>query len=61
MREVLDFSTQPTFVYLHKWQPGDMVFWDNRCLLHQGSRYDTVNHRRRVHRTTIAGTAPPSF
>jgi taurine dioxygenase len=61
MREALDFATQPAFVYQHKWRLGDMVFWDNRCSLHQGSRYDTVNHRRRMHRTTIAGTAPPRF
>jgi taurine dioxygenase len=61
MREVLRFATQPAYVYLHKWRLGDLVFWDNRCSLHQGSRYDTVNHRRRMHRTTIAGTAPPAF
>ena len=61
MREVLAFATQSRFVYRHKWRVGDMVFWDNRCSLHQGSRYDTVNHRRRMHRTTIAGVAPPAF
>ena len=44
-----------------EWTPGDLVFWDNRCTLHQGSRYDTVNHRRRMHRSTIAGTEGPTF
>lgn len=61
MREILQFTTQLKYVYRHKWAVGDVVFWDNRCSLHQGSRYDTVNHRRRMHRTTIAGTAPPAF
>ena len=23
-------STQPALQYRHAWQPGDMVFWDNR-------------------------------
>jgi len=61
MREILRISTQPQYVYQHKWAVGDMLFWDNRCTLHQGSKYDTVNHRRRMHRSTIAGTAAPSF
>ena len=61
MREILAFATHPRFVHRHKWAVGDLIFWDNRCSLHQGSKYDTVNHRRRMHRSTIAGTAPPSF
>ena len=23
------------FIYAHKWQPGDLVIWDNRTLLHR--------------------------
>jgi taurine dioxygenase len=44
--------TQPAFVYQHKWQEGDMVFWDNRCTLHlaTGSR-----EPRTLYRTTIKG------
>lgn len=61
MREILAFTTRPEYIYRHKWAVGDLVFWDNRCSLHQGSRYDTVNHRRRMHRSTIAGSERPSF
>lgn len=30
------YTTQEKFVYRHKWKEGDMVFWDNRSLLHLG-------------------------
>ncbi len=30
------YTTQEKFVYRHKWREGDMVFWDNRSLLHYG-------------------------
>jgi taurine dioxygenase len=60
MREILEFATRPDYVYRHTWNVGDLVFWDNRCTLHQGSRYDKVNHRRRMHRSTLAGTAAPA-
>jgi alpha-ketoglutarate-dependent taurine dioxygenase len=33
--------------------------WDNRCTVHRGTKYDTYNHRRRMHRTTLAGQEPP--
>lgn len=26
--ELFAHSTQPAFIYRHRWQPGDMVFWD---------------------------------
>ncbi|WP_256739241.1 TauD/TfdA dioxygenase family protein, partial [Cronobacter sakazakii] len=27
-------SVRPEHIYRHQWQPGDMVFWDNRSLIH---------------------------
>ena len=59
MRELLAFATQEEFTYCHKWQAGDLLMWDNRCTVHRGTRYDTERHRRRMHRTTLAGTEPP--
>ncbi len=50
-------STRSEFVYRHRWQPGDMVFWDNRSLMHLAA--GTPDHlRRRLNRTTIEGDAP---
>jgi len=48
-------STRPEFIYRHKWQVNDMIFWDNRCVTHYAlSDYD-FSVRRHMHRTTIAG------
>jgi taurine dioxygenase len=59
MRELLAFATQDEFTYCHHWRAGDLVVWDNRCTVHRGSKYDTERYRRRMHRTTLAGTEPP--
>ena len=53
-----EFATQPQFCYSHKWRAGDLVIWDNRCVLHRATAYDTVRHKRLMQRTTVAGDAP---
>ncbi len=42
------------FVYEHRWEPHDIVQWDNRCTMHQVTPHDPPE-RRVMHRTTIAG------
>jgi alpha-ketoglutarate-dependent 2,4-dichlorophenoxyacetate dioxygenase len=56
--ELLDFATQPQFVYRHAWRQHDLVMWDNRCVLHRGRPWDERRHRRVMHRTTVAGAGP---
>lgn len=34
LAELFDHAEKPEFVYAHKWTPGDMLIWDNRCLNH---------------------------
>ncbi len=41
-------------VYRHRWRVGDVVIWDNRCVLHRGLPYP-VDQRRIMCRTTVAG------
>lgn len=55
LKALLDHVTQPQFVYRHEWQEGDLVIWDNRCVLHRATPYDTVNHQRFMQRTTVSG------
>ena len=57
---LLDFlaghAAEPRFVYRHQWQPNDVVFWDNRTLMHYAiDDYDYERDRRHMHRTTIRG------
>jgi len=58
LNELLEFATQPRFVYTHLWKRHDLVMWDNRCVLHRGRPWDEQRHRRVMHRTTVAGTGP---
>ncbi|WP_052261571.1 TauD/TfdA dioxygenase family protein [Ruegeria sp. ANG-S4] len=37
IEELIDFCTQPQFVYSHKWQVGDVLIWDQRAVLHRGT------------------------
>ena len=52
-------ATEERFIYRHHWQPGDVLMWDNRCLLHRAdANFDAARHKRVLHRTCLRGTAP---
>ena len=57
--ELIAHATQDKFVYRHQWQAHDIIMWDNRCTMHAVMPYDSVNHRRVLHRVTIAGDRAP--
>jgi len=57
LRDLNEHATQPQFVYAHKWQPYDLVMWDNRCTMHRARRFDATQ-KRDLHRTTVADRAP---
>ena len=52
--ELLDFACRPPRVLRHLWQPGDLVIWDNRCVLHRARPYD-ASEPRVMHHMRIAG------
>jgi alpha-ketoglutarate-dependent taurine dioxygenase len=57
--DLLEHTTQPQFVYAHRWREGDLVMWDNRCLLHRAvANYEMGRHRRVLHRSVVRGTVP---
>jgi alpha-ketoglutarate-dependent taurine dioxygenase len=56
--ELTAFAAQDRFVYRHRWQKHDVIFWDNRCTMHAVMPYDAANLRRVMHRTTIVGDGP---
>jgi alpha-ketoglutarate-dependent taurine dioxygenase len=51
---LLDFACRPPRVLRHRWQPGDLALWDNRCVLHRARPYDP-RVPRVMHHTRIAG------
>jgi taurine dioxygenase len=55
--ELFDHSTRPEHIYRHRWQPQDMVFWDNRSLMHLAAGCPE-DQRRKLYRTTIEGDVP---
>lgn len=56
LMELYQWQTRDAFVYRHKWQPGMLVMWDNRSLLHRATGgYES--HARLLHRTTIGSVA----
>lgn len=51
-------ATKPAAVYSHRWEVGDTVVWDNRCLLHRGAGYDADRWRRHMRQTRVLGAGP---
>lgn len=59
LEELLAHATQDRFIHTHKWQLGDLVFWDNRCLLHRAiANYEMGKHRRVLMRVVVKGDTP---
>jgi len=51
-------STQPEFIYRHRYAQNDLVVWDNRCMIHYAiSDYKNFAGRY-MHRVTIQGEVP---
>lgn len=57
LAELYAHSVKPQFIYRHQWQANDLLFWDNRALIHLATGCPS-HLRRRMHRTTIQGDVP---
>lgn len=54
--ELSGYQSAEARTYRHRWSPGMVVLWDNRCLLHAATGgYE--GHRRELHRLTVAERA----
>ena len=49
--------TEGDFAWAHEWAVGDLLIWDNRCLMHYRESFDN-GERRIMHRTQTKGEAP---
>jgi alpha-ketoglutarate-dependent 2,4-dichlorophenoxyacetate dioxygenase len=61
LEQLIEFATQPQFVYAHQWRVGDLVIWDNRCTLHRATPYQSTRYVRDLRRTTIIDVAQPAL
>ena len=53
--EVVDYLTQPRFVYRHQWQAGDVAIFDNRSVMHSATEYDYAGQRRFMRQIIVGG------
>ena len=53
LRDLLPHITGPEFTVKWRWQPGDIVVWDNRCTIHSGTGYDYDKYTREMWRLTL--------
>ena len=44
--------------YEHRWTRGELLLWDNRCVLHRATEFDTATQARVVRRCTVLGEVP---
>lgn len=49
--------TKPEFTWYQQWRAGDLILWDNRCVMHRRDAFDAAT-RRVMHRTQIKGDRP---
>ena len=52
-----EHCTKPEFAWYQQWRAGDLILWDNRCVMHRRDAFDPAT-RRVMHRTQIKGDGP---
>ncbi len=56
LEEIYAIQRDPKYIYRHKWQVGDLIIWDNRCLVHARSDFPS-DQRRLLRRVTVGDEA----
>ena len=57
VRFLFEHSTREDNLFVHAWSPGDVVIWDNGCVLHRGD-HSAVEGDRVMHRGMVVGYEP---
>jgi taurine dioxygenase len=52
-----EHATKREFTWYQQWRAGDLILWDNRCVMHRRDAFDP-SLRRVMHRTQIKGDRP---
>ncbi len=56
--ELLAYATQEKHQYRHNWRLGDLVIWDNRCLMHKANDDYDHTQERYLYRIMLKGSRP---
>jgi taurine dioxygenase len=58
LQQILDVASRPELVYRHRWQPGELVIWDNHAMLHSGTPTKMYESDRRLMHRSFVYTEP---
>ncbi len=61
LKGLQEHATGAAYTYMHRWRPGDLVVWDNRCTLHAPTPFDDSRHERLMYRLTFGGRQIAGF
>ncbi|HCD27950.1 MAG TPA: taurine dioxygenase [Gammaproteobacteria bacterium] len=51
------WASKPDLTFRHNWSVGDIIIWDNRCVMHYAV-HDYGDQFREMHRVTVQGEMP---
>lgn len=52
--KMMEWATQPQYIYQHRWQAGDFLLFDNTGTMHRAQEYP-LDSKRLMRRTTLVG------
>ena len=58
IEELNSLAVHADLTYEHHWRPGQLLVWDNRCLMHRATAYDAATQGRVIRRCTVLGEVP---
>ena len=58
INQLVEFASQPQNVYRHRWQPGELLIWDNHAMLHSGTPTQMYEADRRLMHRSFVYTLP---
>lgn len=58
VKELVEYISQPRFVYSYKWKVDDLVIWDNGQTTHRSTAFEEDKQRRLLRRVGVLEKGP---
>jgi taurine dioxygenase len=58
LQQALALTTADEYVYRHRWQPGELIIWDNQAMMHSGTETRMYESDRRLMHRSFVYTLP---